>query len=264
MQRTYIQRGINRIQRCGWKQVYSAIHTLPIYHYASVLSSSHTLSLPRLSSHSTSHYFSSIADKNNNSNKQIVSNITPGIEQHIGANLHLQPNHPLCIIKQRIVDFFNTQYTTTSSTPLFKVYDNKHPKVSVQANFDDLLIPVNHVSRRVTDTFYYDNTTVLRTHTSAHQTEFLRAGNTHFLVVGDCYRRDEIDASHYPVFHQMEGVKLFDMNTHSVEQVVVDLKQTLEGMVCTFNNVSVVSICIRGRLMFNYVLCISSGSYFIW
>ena len=33
-------------------------------------------------------------------------------------------------------------------------------------------------------------------------------GLDNFLVVGDVYRRDEIDSSHYPVFHQIEGVRL--------------------------------------------------------
>jgi phenylalanyl-tRNA synthetase alpha chain len=37
----------------------------------------------------------------------------------------------------------------------------------------------------------------------------LRKGETHFLVTGDVYRRDAIDATHYPVFHQMEGVRVF-------------------------------------------------------
>ncbi len=36
----------------------------------------------------------------------------------------------------------------------------------------------------------------------AHQTELLRQGSTKFLCTGDVYRRDEIDASHYPAFHQ--------------------------------------------------------------
>jgi phenylalanyl-tRNA synthetase alpha subunit len=44
---------------------------------------------------------------------------------------------------------------------------------------------------------------VLRTHTSAHQCEFIAQGIPAFLCVGDVYRRDEIDASHYPVFHQV-------------------------------------------------------------
>ena len=50
---------------------------------------------------------------------------------------------------------------------------------------------------------------MLRAHTSAHQRDFIRMGLDKFLVSGDVYRRDEIDSSHYPVFHQMEGVGLF-------------------------------------------------------
>lgn len=46
---------------------------------------------------------------------------------------------------------------------------------------------------------------VLRCHTSAHQAETLRQGQRAFLITGDVYRRDSIDQSHYPVFHQMEG-----------------------------------------------------------
>lgn len=37
----------------------------------------------------------------------------------------------------------------------------------------------------------------------------MKAGHRNFLVCGDVYRRDAIDATHYPVFHQMEGVKVF-------------------------------------------------------
>lgn len=70
-------------------------------------------------------------------------------------------------------------------------------------NFDDVLVPADHVSRSYNDTYYVDSQTVLRCHTSAHQAELLRQGNTHFLVTGDVYRRDSIDSTHYPVFHQV-------------------------------------------------------------
>ena len=70
-------------------------------------------------------------------------------------------------------------------------------------NFDDLLIPSDHVSRSYNDTYYVNSETVLRCHTSAHQAQMLREGHTHFLVTGDVYRRDAIDATHYPVFHQV-------------------------------------------------------------
>jgi phenylalanyl-tRNA synthetase alpha subunit len=46
---------------------------------------------------------------------------------------------------------------------------------------------------------------LMRAHTSAHQCQFLRQGESAFLCSGDVYRRDEIDSSHYPVFHQVGG-----------------------------------------------------------
>ena len=55
----------------------------------------------------------------------------------------------------------------------------------------------------------YRHCQVLRTHTSAHQSTLLASGRDAFLCSGDVYRRDEVDRSHYPVFHQMEGVRMF-------------------------------------------------------
>ena len=81
--------------------------------------------------------------------------------------------------------------------------------MTVKQNFDDLLIPAGHVSRQATDTYYASRTHLLRTHTSAHQTDLMRQGHRSFLVAADVYRRDEIDSTHYPVFHQMEGVRFF-------------------------------------------------------
>ena len=48
-----------------------------------------------------------------------------------------------------------------------------------------------------------------RCHTSAHQAELLSLGEKAFLVTGDVYRRDSVDSTHYPVFHQMEGFRVF-------------------------------------------------------
>lgn len=81
--------------------------------------------------------------------------------------------------------------------------------VSTYDCFDAMLVPKDHVSRKVTDTYYVDPDTVLRAHTSAHEVPLMKQGHRAFLVSGDVYRRDEIDASHYPVFHQMEGVRIF-------------------------------------------------------
>eukprot|EP00467_Chlorarachnion_reptans_P008976 CAMPEP_0114509970 /NCGR_PEP_ID=MMETSP0109-20121206/13515_1 /TAXON_ID=29199 /ORGANISM="Chlorarachnion reptans, Strain CCCM449" /LENGTH=444 /DNA_ID=CAMNT_0001689201 /DNA_START=241 /DNA_END=1575 /DNA_ORIENTATION=+ len=172
--------------------------------------------------------FSGIPDPEDSGNFE--SNITPGIAEKVGAELHLQKNHPLNIIKKKIEEYFKS----LDSKSGFKTFDNLPPYVSTQACFDDVLVPPDHVSRKISDTFYKDPSTVLRTHTSAHQTELLRKGETAFLVTGDCFRRDEIDASHYPVFHQMEGVKVFDpkeVPDLTNQMVVDDLKKTLEGMV---------------------------------
>lgn len=55
-------------------------------------------------------------------------------------------------------------------------------------NFDEVLVPADHVSRSPNDTYYVDSATVLRCHTSAHQAEVLRSGQGAFLVTGDVYR----------------------------------------------------------------------------
>ena len=52
-------------------------------------------------------------------------------------------------------------------------------------NFDQVLVPPDHVSRSPNDTYYVDPNTVLRCHTSAHQAELLAAGNKAFLVTGE-------------------------------------------------------------------------------
>ena len=108
--------------------------------------------------------------------------------------------------------------------------DDLSPIVSVAQNFDQLLIPAEHSSRSPSDTYYLqDAHSVLRTHTSAHQTQLMRAGKRRFLVAGDVYRRDEVDASHYPVFHQMEGVRLFEEEGDR-DAVLQDLQGVLEGL----------------------------------
>jgi hypothetical protein len=89
------------------------------------------------------------------------------------------------------------------------LFDRLPPFVTVRQNFDALLFPADHPSRQPVDTYYASRTHLLRTHTSAHQADLMRQGHRHFLVAADVYRRDEIDATHYPVFHQMEGVRFF-------------------------------------------------------
>lgn len=94
---------------------------------------------------------------------------------------------------------------------------------------------------------------MLRAHTSAHQRELVRCGLDAFLVAGDVYRRDEIDASHYPVFHQMEGVRLF--SKQQVGPPSAKIKQLLQvyllHMFVVFSSCSrrcrTVKICLCSR-----------------
>lgn len=111
------------------------------------------------------------------------------------------------------------------------------PYVSVKECFDDLDIPVDHVSRRITDTYYHSKDVCLRPHTSVHQIPIMKQGNNFFCVVGDVYRKDTVDKTHYPCFHQMEGVrayKLSDIGAKDVKEAKIicerDLKQVLENL----------------------------------
>jgi phenylalanyl-tRNA synthetase alpha chain len=83
-------------------------------------------------------------------------------------------------------------------------------------NFGALNIPPAHPARGMWDTFYLNlgapETTLLRTHTSPVQIHLMEAAvrddglPIHAVMPGRCYRRDTPDASHLPVFHQIEGL----------------------------------------------------------
>jgi hypothetical protein len=126
----------------------------------------------------------------------------------VGRDLHRRPQHPLYLIRKRIENFFY-KYENRRGNPLFSVYDNLNPVVTLEQNFDSLLVPEDHVSRNLSESYYINSRYMLRAHTSAHQSQLLRSGLDAFVVFGDVYRRDEIDATHYPVFHQVEGVRTF-------------------------------------------------------
>jgi tRNA synthetases class II core domain (F) len=64
----------------------------------------------------------------------------------------------------RIEDFFK-ETPVLHNKPQFEVYDSLPPVVKITDNFDSLLIPPEHVSRKATDTYYVDDVHVLRTHT---------------------------------------------------------------------------------------------------
>ena len=91
-------------------------------------------------------------------------------------------------------------------------------------NFDSLNISATHPARSEQDTFYFANGDSLRTSTSPMQVHIMEAGQLPVRAIcpGRVYRRDEVDATHAPVFHQLEGIVVDKGVTMG------DLKGTLE------------------------------------
>ncbi len=92
-------------------------------------------------------------------------------------------------------------------------------------NFELLNMPKNHPARDAQDTFYIDENTVLRTHTSPAQarTMLTRKPPIRVICPGRVYRADEVDATHSPVFHQLEGLVV------DRDVTMADLRGTLEA-----------------------------------
>lgn len=125
------------------------------------------------------------------------------IINRVPRQLHLQKDHPVYITRQIIESVF--------PAPEFTYHNHLDPVVTTHQNFDALGFPKNHPGRAKTDTYYVNSSTLMRTHTSAHQVDTFRANPSEgYLISADVYRRDEIDRSHYPIFHQMEGARSWD------------------------------------------------------
>lgn len=110
-------------------------------------------------------------------------------------------------------------------SPTYTHYNEIDPVVTIHQNFDSLGFPQNHPGRARSDTYYINRDHLLRTHTSAHEAELFRKNKSEgYILSADVYRRDAIDRSHYPVFHQMEGARMWDRRKVSggkVEEAVL-------------------------------------------
>lgn len=91
-------------------------------------------------------------------------------------------------------------------------------------NFEALNIPANHPAKDEQDTFYINDKIVLRTQTSSVQVHEMEKGKLPIRMIapGRVFRADEVDATHSPSFHQIEGLVIDKDVTFS------DLKGTLE------------------------------------
>jgi phenylalanyl-tRNA synthetase alpha chain len=82
------------------------------------------------------------------------------------------------------------------------------PEVETEEfNFERLNMPADHPARDTQDTFYLDDDRLLRTQSTAVDTRVMleRKPPMRIVTSGRCYRRDTVDATHMPVFHQVDG-----------------------------------------------------------
>ena len=133
----------------------------------------------------------------------------PGTLREIGAL------HPLTQMWERSIEIFRRMGFTLADGP--DIEDEWHC-------FDALNTPPEHPARNEQDTFYLPDGRLLRTHTSTVQIRTMQSAKPPLRVIspGAAYRRDELDATHSPQFHQIEGLYV-DENVS-----VADLKGTLE------------------------------------
>ena len=126
--------------------------------------------------------------------------------------------HPLTMVMERIEDVFVAMGWEVA----------EGPEVEAEwLNFDALNIGPDHPARTMQDTFFVgseDSGVVLRTHTSPVQIRTMldRPLPIHVICPGRVYRTDELDATHTPVFHQVEGLVVDEGIT------LGDLKGTLD------------------------------------
>jgi len=114
-----------------------------------------------------------------------------------GTRLERGHIHPLTLVIDEIVDIFSTMGFEIARGP--DIEDDYH-------NFEALNIPKDHPARDMQDTFFVAGGNLLRTHTSPVQIRTMesRKPPLQIIVPGAVYRHDD-DATHSPMFHQVEG-----------------------------------------------------------
>lgn len=121
-----------------------------------------------------------------------------------GKKFKLGRDHPVSQIMDEAKEIFVSMG--------FRLVDGPEAETTYY-NFKALNIPDNHPARDMWNTFYIDDDILLRTHTSPVQIRVMEKNTPPIAIIapGKCYRRDAIDASHSPMFHQIEGL-LVDRN----------------------------------------------------
>ncbi len=134
-----------------------------------------------------------------------------------GKNFQVGHLHPVTQILEQLIDIGENLGFVVAEGPEIE---------TTWYNFDALNTPENHPSRDETDTFYFNSGEILRCHTSPVQVRYMEENKPpiRILAPGRVYRRDS-DATHTPMFHQLEGLVVDNRVTMS------DLKGTLEYFV---------------------------------
>ena len=137
-----------------------------------------------------------------------------------GREPQLGKTHPLTTVLDEIKDIFIGMGFTIAEGPEVE-YD--------YYNFEALNIPKDHPARDTQDTFYINDNVVLRSQTSSVQVRVMEKQKPPIRVIapGRVYRSDAVDATHSPVFHQIEGLVVDKGITMG------DLKGTLETFMKT-------------------------------
>ncbi len=133
----------------------------------------------------------------------------PGVKKEIGKL------HPINTVLDDMIDIFQSMG--------FDIVDG--PEVETDRyNFELLNVPADHPARDMQDTFYLAENLLLRTQTSATQIRTMeqRKPPIRMICPGRVFRADEVDATHSPVFHQVEGLVVDEGIT------MCDLKGVLE------------------------------------
>ncbi len=123
--------------------------------------------------------------------------------------------HPITQTLERIESLFSQMGFEVAEGP--EVEDDFH-------NFEALNIPAHHPARAMHDTFYFDENTLLRTHTSSVQIRFMkeRKPPLRFIAPGRVYRHDS-DMTHTPMFHQVEGLMIDEhVNFSQLKGLIID------------------------------------------
>ena len=134
-----------------------------------------------------------------------------------GAEYNLGTRHPITQVIDEVLEIFTSMGYEIIEGPLIDTVFN---------TFDGLNSPKTHPSRDLTDTFYINEENCLRPHTSSVEIRTLQNRPVPFKMIspGRCFRCDTPDATHSPMFHQIEGMIVDEGVT------MADLKGTLDLM----------------------------------